>query len=179
MLSSLWTLVSSHPIGSIAAVIAVVLIFIDLIIKDDDGDWFNILVVFKTVMTVIVAVAFLGTKTGHPVIVGVIAFFVAGFVFLWTTGTDYGGDSSTSSRYSSSRYSSSSTIDREYYSSSSFDSYDTTGSSRLTDEDHDELDMLRRAMHITEIYGEDWKGYDPEASTGYDPEAPTDSKDIW
>lgn len=36
---------------------------------------------------------------------------------------------------------------------------------------HDELDAVQHAMHITEIYGDDWRGYDAEYSV-HDPEAP-------
>lgn len=40
-----------------------------------------------------------------------------------------------------------------------------------SDRMHDDLDAVQRAMRITEQYGEDWKGYDPESFP--------DSGDIW
>ena len=43
---------------------------------------------------------------------------------------------------------------------------------------HDDLDAVQRAMKITRTYGEDWKGYDPEAP-GPDPESFPNSSDIW
>ena len=69
----------------------------------------------------------------------------------------------------------------ETYSTSSSSSYSTdssySGSSGYTDSStssydwkyHDELDAVQHAMHISETYGDDWRGYDPEAP-GPDPE---------
>ena len=60
------------------------------------------------------------------------------------------------------------------YSGSGYSGSSYSGGSSDSDIDwdlHDELDAIQHAMEITERYGEDW--------TGYDPEAPTDSSDIW
>ena len=45
------------------------------------------------------------------------------------------------------------------YSTSYFDGTSPT----LTDKDHDDLDAVQSALDISERYGEDWIGYDPEA----------------
>lgn len=93
MLSDLWALVSSHSTitGAIAAALAVILVLISQ------------LQLAKTVLTVIAAVAFLGTETGHPVIVGVIALIIACVVFYYEPKV-YTGHTYTSSGYSGSGY---------------------------------------------------------------------------
>lgn len=76
-------------------------------------------------------------------------------------------------KYGSSKKSASGSRHYTYYSSGcGGGSYDSDSSSTDIDwELHDELDAVQHAMRITEKYGEDWGGYDPEA--------PTDSSEIW
>lgn len=74
----------------------------------------------------------------------------------------YGPSSDTHSTSSSSHHSTSD------YTSSYTDSY-TDSSISYDHRYHDELDAVQHAISISETYGEDWRGYDPEAP-GPDPD---------
>lgn len=74
MLGALWSFISNYStiIGDIA-VVAIVILFIIDIIHDKPYDHS----IAKSTLTAIAAVAFFGKATGHPILVGVLAFIAA------------------------------------------------------------------------------------------------------
>ena len=100
----------------------------------------------------------------HKVATGIIIFIIICLL----------GGSSYSPETDGGSYSGGSESSGFNYSTSYFDGTSPT----LTDKDHDDLDAVQRAIDISRRYGDDWKGYDPEAP-GPDPESFPDSNDIW